>query len=139
MGPVVVGPATLTFHAQVLAGTLWIGGLVYTYLGIISRITGDRTGQTAEQLQAFFDYTRTVCTIFAVIAIGCGLDLWFVETYVSHGLRILPEDVVVTHLSTFGLFLIIAGFMTFAFTLVVHAVAERLRESYKARRGVAAR
>jgi hypothetical protein len=126
LGPVSIGPLQLTFYTQALAGALWISGLAYAYLGIIAKMANDLSGETVRRWRFLLDYTRTVFLSFGLVFIGLVLDLWFVAVYVSHGLRVLPDDTLASHLSTTGLFLIVVGFMTFSFTLVVHAVGSRL-------------
>jgi hypothetical protein len=62
----------------------------------------------------------------ALFVAGLTLTVPLVVTYLRSGLR-LPAIATANRLSVTGLFLLIAAFLTFSNTLVVHASAMRAR------------
>jgi hypothetical protein len=84
----------------------------------------DYTGDARRRWLGLFPYTRTVllsAAMFLVGAIPVGL---LVTEFISTGLR-LPPVGSVHHAAVTGLLLMMAGFMTFAFTLLLHSAAMR--------------
>jgi hypothetical protein len=121
-GPVTVGPVTFSLHWMLLGLTLGTLGLQSAYLGILAQVFFDYSGDRTKLWFARFPYTRTV--LIAAAAFGTGLTLTgslFVY-YVRHGLR-LTADLGINYLAVTGLFLMIVGFVTFTFTLLLHSTA----------------
>jgi hypothetical protein len=121
-GPVTVGPVTFSLHWMLLGLTLGTLGLQSAYLGILAQVFFDYSGDRTKLWFARFPYTRTV--LIAAAAFGTGLTLTgslFVY-YVRHGLR-LAADLGINYLAVTGLFLMIVGFVTFTFTLLLHSTA----------------
>jgi hypothetical protein len=122
-GPVTLGPITFSLHWMLLGLTLATVGLQCTYLGILAQVFFDYSGETTKRWFALFPYTRTVLIAAATFAAGLTLTGWLVEYYVTHGLRLDDPNANVSYLGVTGLFLTIAGFVTFTFTLLLHATA----------------
>jgi glycosyltransferase involved in cell wall biosynthesis len=121
-GPVTLGPVTFSLHWMLLGLTLATLGLQCAYLGILAQIFFDYSGETTKRWFARFPYTRTVLTAAGIFAAGLGLTGWLLVYYLTHGLR-LDERANVNYLGVTGLFLTIAGFVTFTFVLLLHSTA----------------
>jgi hypothetical protein len=121
-GPLTLGPVTFSLHWMLLGLTLATLGLQCTYLGILAQIFFDYSGETTKRWFSRFPYTPTVLTAAGIFASGLVLTGWLLVYYLAHGLR-LDADAKVNHLGVTGLFLMIAGFVTFTFTLLLHSTA----------------
>jgi glycosyltransferase involved in cell wall biosynthesis len=123
-GPIAVGRVVFSLHWMLLGLTLATLGLQCTYLGILAQVFFDYSGATTKRWFDRFPYTRTVFTAAGVFAAGLVLTGWLLVHYVTHGLRLDdPSAVSVNHLGVTGLFFLIAGFVTFTFTLLLHSTA----------------
>jgi glycosyltransferase involved in cell wall biosynthesis len=121
-GPLTLGPITFSLHWMLLGLTLATLGLQCSYLGILAQIFFDYSGETTKRWFARFPYTRTVLIAAGVFAAGLGLTGWLLVYYLTHGLR-LDDGANVNYLGVTGLFLTIAGFVTFTFVLLLHSTA----------------
>jgi glycosyltransferase involved in cell wall biosynthesis len=122
-GPITLGPITFSLHWMLLGLTLATLGLQCVYLGILAQIFFDYSGETTKRWFARFPYTRTVLTAGGVFSAGLALTGWLLVYYVTHGLRLDDAAAHVNYLGVTGLFLTIAGFVTFTFTLLLHSTA----------------
>ncbi len=121
-GPLTLGPVTFSLHWMLLGLTLATLGLQCAYLGILAQIFFDYSGETTKRWFARFPYTPTVLTAFGIFVAGLGLTGWLLVYYLTHGLR-LDDGANVNYLGVTGLFLTIAGFVTFTFALLLHSTA----------------
>ena len=121
-GPVTFGPITFSLYWMLFGLTLATLGLQCLYLGILAQVFFDYSGDVTKRWFARFPYTRTVGAAAAVFACGLGLAGSLVVYYVRHQLRLVPEATV-NYLGVTGLFLMIAGFLTFTFTLLLNATS----------------
>jgi hypothetical protein len=122
LGPIEMGPVVFSLHWMLFGLTLATLGLQSTYMGILAQIFFDYSGDISKRWLARFPYTRTVGVSAALFAIGVGLGASLIASYLRHGLR-LPVGSPVNHMGVTGVFLMIAGFTTFTFTLLLHATA----------------
>jgi hypothetical protein len=126
LGEVRVGRVTLSLHWMLLGVSLAVLGLQCVYMGILSQVFFDYSGQTTSRWFRLFSYTRTVVLSAALFLVGLGMTGLLISTYVAHGLALVASSTI-NHLSVTGLFFMIAGFMTFTFTLILHATASAVR------------
>lgn len=124
-GPVRLGSVSLTLHTHFLAGTLLLLGVTATYMGIIARCINDFIGAETERWISRFSYNRTAGISILTALLGFALDFWFLVVYVRQGYVLSPSDVRMSHVAVTGLLLILVGFLTFTFTLVLHALRRR--------------
>lgn len=124
-GPITVGPVEFSLYWLLIGVTLAIVGMESFFLGCLARVVYDQTGISTKRLTERFRYTRT--TIASMAGFGLGMILvgalawrWFTNDFALPGP--LSE---INYLAIFGLFLMIAAFTTFTFTLVLHALADR--------------
>jgi glycosyltransferase involved in cell wall biosynthesis len=121
-GPVTIGPITFSLHWMLLGLTLATLGLQCVYLGILAQTFFDYSGKTTARWFTRFPYTRTVALSAASFATGLACTGSMVVSYVRHDLH-LADDAFVNYLGVTGLFLMIAGFVTFTFVLLLHSTA----------------
>jgi glycosyltransferase involved in cell wall biosynthesis len=126
-GPITLGPVTLSLHWMLLGMSLALLGLQCIYMGILSQVFFDYTGEVTAKWYRRFSYTRAVVASGVVFAIGFLCAALLVGLYFRTGLR-LPEDHAANHLGFTGLMLMIAGFMSFTFTLILHATGVAVRK-----------
>jgi glycosyltransferase involved in cell wall biosynthesis len=122
LGPIALGPIVFQLHWMLLGLTLATLGLQSIYLGILVQVFFDYSGDATRRWFARFPYTRTVLGSAAAFTMGLALNVWLGIEYLVHGFR-LRTDLALNHLAVTGLFLMIAGFVTFAFVLLLHSTA----------------
>jgi glycosyltransferase involved in cell wall biosynthesis len=122
LGPLTIGPIDFQLHWMLLGLTLATLGLQSVYMGIIVQVFFDYSGAATRLWFARFPYTRTVFISAAAFAVGLGLNLWMGVYYLGNQFR-LTNGLALNHLAVTGLFLMIAGFVTFSFLLLLHSTA----------------
>ena len=126
LGPITLGPVTLSLHWMLLGMSVALLGLQCVYMGILSQVFFDYSGEVTAKWFRRFSYTRAVVLSGLVFSVGFACALALTRPYLQLGLR-LPEDHPANHLAFTGLMLMIAGFMSFTFTLILHATAFAVR------------
>jgi hypothetical protein len=122
VGPTTIGPITLSLHWQMLGMALFALGLQSFYLGCLAQTLYASGDADRRRWLKVFPYTPTVFVSAGVFLLGISLAVPLLLLYVRHGLA-LERVQWQNHLAVLGLMGIIAGFVTFTFTLIVHAVA----------------
>ena len=105
-----------------MARWLAILGLQGVLLGLPGQDLLRLHGPTHGPDLPWFRYTRASFVAFVVFVVGVGLLMPLVVRYFQNDLS-LPELSTTNHLAVTGLFLIVAGFSLFVFTLLIHAAA----------------
>jgi len=126
LGTLTLGPLTFDMHWMLLGLSLSILGLQCVYMGILSQIFFDWEGAITAKWFRRFPYTRTVTIAAALFAAGLVCGGLLVHDYVKNGYQLLAGSAV-NYLGTTGLLLAILGFLTFTFTLILHATAVAVR------------
>jgi len=126
LGPITLGPVTLSLHWMLLGMSLALLGLQSFYMGILAKVFFDYTGEVTAKWFRRFSYTRAVTLSGLVFTTGLVCTLLLTRLYFSLDYR-LPEDHPMNHLGFTGLMLMIAGFMSFTFTLILHSTAVAVR------------
>ena len=121
-GPVTIGPIVFSLYWMLLGVTLATLGLQCIYLGVIAQVFFDYTGDRTRVWYSRFAYTRSVGIAAVLFLAGLILTTSLIFSYVHHGFR-LEDGHAINHLGITGLFLLIAGFTTFTFTLILHSTA----------------
>ncbi len=121
-GPLTLGPITFSLHWMLLGLTLATLGLQCIFLGVLAHVFFDYSGVRTKRWFEIFPYTRTVAVSAGLFSVGVGLGGWLVASYLRNGFLLAP-GMPVNHLAVTGLLLMIAGFMTFTFTLLLHSTA----------------
>ncbi len=125
-GTLTLGPVTFDLHWMLLGLSLSILGLQCVYMGILSQIFFDWSGDTTAKWFRRFRYTRTVAISGVLFASGLGCSALLTWTYIRNGFHLLAGSAV-NSLGATGLLLMILGFMTFTFTLLLHSTAVAVR------------
>jgi glycosyltransferase involved in cell wall biosynthesis len=123
-GPVTVGPITFSLHWMLLGMSFALLGLQCMFMGILAKVFFDYSGDVKAKWFRRFSYTRAVAVSAALFLLGLVFTTLLTVTYVSHQFS-LPEST--NNLGFTGLLLMIAGFMTFTFTLILHSTAVAVR------------
>jgi glycosyltransferase involved in cell wall biosynthesis len=122
LGPLTVGPIVFSFHWMLFGVTLATLGLQCIYMGILAQIFFDYSGDITKKWFVRFPYTRTVGIAAGLFLVGLLLGGALIAFYVRHAFA-LSIDTPLNYLGVTGLLLMIAGFTTFTFTLLLHSTA----------------
>jgi glycosyltransferase involved in cell wall biosynthesis len=125
-GPITIGPIQFSLHWMLLGMTIALLGLQCVYMGILAKLFFDYTGEVTAKWFRRFSYTRAVVLSGIVFSVGFVCEVLLIREYVQLGLR-LPVGLPASHMAFAGLMLMIAGFMSFTFTLILHATAFAVR------------
>jgi glycosyltransferase involved in cell wall biosynthesis len=126
LGTVTVGQITFSLHWMQLGVSFFVVGLQAVYMGILAQVSFDYTGEATARWFRRFPYTRTVAISTMLFVIGAALAGLLALDYVHHNFRLM-EDSPVNHMGVTGLVLMMAAFMTFTFTLLLHSTAVAAR------------
>jgi hypothetical protein len=114
-GPITIGPIGFSLYWMLLGVTCSTLGYSCIQIGVLARIMhGLRPGSLAPMLR-FLTYNRGMFISIASVMLGIILLGTLVYQYLTHGLRLEG----VSHPAIFGLLLVILGFQSFCFTLLV--------------------
>jgi hypothetical protein len=125
-GPLDVGPMQISLNWMLLGLTLFVLGLQSFYLGCVAQTLYAHTADDRQRWLRFFPYTPTVITSAVVFFTGAAMAVPLVQTYLRHGM-LLAGIGWQNHLAVVGLMMVIGAFVTFTFTLILHAVALNAR------------
>jgi glycosyltransferase involved in cell wall biosynthesis len=123
LGDVTLGEITLSVFSMLVGVTLVTIGLQSIYFGCLAHVFLDYGGRKRERWRRIFGYTKSVISSGVVFAIGLALVLALVIRFASHDFTMPAASSAIVHLGILGLMLMIVGFSTFCFTLLLHATA----------------
>jgi len=123
-GPISLGPVTFSMYWMLMGVTLAILGLQSFYLGCLAQVLNDLTGEARGRWTNLFRYTRSMGMSAGALLFGMVAVAPLLRAYLHFGLSLPHEVPLASHLAISGLFFIIAGFMNFGFTLVIHAATK---------------
>ena len=126
-GPVKIGPVTLSLYWTLFGMTLAIVGLQSFFLGCIVQVMYNYSPKVTRRWVQFFSYTRAMVVSGLLALVGLALGIPLVKEYIQGGLLLPDVNGPANHMAAVGLLFVIAGFMTFSSTLVLHAAALRSR------------
>jgi glycosyltransferase involved in cell wall biosynthesis len=129
LGPIRVGAVHFSLYWMLLGVTLTVLGLQSFYVGCLAQVLHDYTGAARRRWLRLFPYTRTVAVSGIASAVGFMLGLALVVDYLRSGLALSPVDHI-PYLGVLGLALVMWGFMTFTFALLLHAAGLRAEAVY---------
>jgi hypothetical protein len=90
----------------------------------LSQVFFDYSGAVRAKWFRRFSYSRAVLLSAALFTVGFCLTALLTVTYFQHHFTLPPTT---NNLGFTGLLLMIAGFMTFTFTLILHSTAVAVR------------
>ena len=120
-GPITIGSIQFSLYWMLLGLSLTILGLQCLYMGILAQVLFDIDGKSTKRWLQLFSYNRSVVLSGALFLVGLVLGGLLVSHYVQEGFRLNDIHHPTNHLAVTGLLLMIGGFMTFTFTLLLHA------------------
>jgi glycosyltransferase involved in cell wall biosynthesis len=127
-GGITVGPVTFNLYWMLIGVTLSVLGLQSIYFGGLAHVFLDYSGEARRRWRHMFRYTPTVVTSGLLFALGFALAAAVLVHYLTHDFSLPDPSSVIDHLGIVGLLLMIIGFSTFCFTLVLHATEVRYGE-----------
>ena len=120
-GTVTMGALTLSLFWQLLGMTFVAVGLIGIFSAVISRILFDYTGEESRKWTKRLRYTRMVFLSALAVVTGMGAASPLLRHYLANNYALPSVDSRTSHMAITGLTLVIAGSITFIFTLLVHA------------------
>jgi glycosyltransferase involved in cell wall biosynthesis len=123
-GPVMVGYLGLNLHWMLLGLTLATVGYSAVQLGLLARVYHNFDPHFTNRLTKVLTYNRGIISGAAMTFIGATLDIALVIRWLQGGFR-LSE---ISYQGVLGLFLIITGFQTLAFTLMLEMISNRQQD-----------
>jgi hypothetical protein len=125
-GPITIGSVTFSIYWMLVGITVTLVGLQSFYLGCLAHVIYDPTGRGTSQWLDRFRYTRTTLISMAMFLVGLVLAGRLAWQWVTDDFTLSGHLSSVNYLAIFGMLLMISAFMTFTFTLVLHALTARL-------------
>jgi hypothetical protein len=92
-------------------------------LGSLAQIFFDFTGRRTDTVLRRFAYTRTTLLGFLLFVLGVAAEVQLVYSWIRNDFTLPEELSEANSLAATGLFLMIAGFSLFVFTLFFHAAS----------------
>jgi TRAP-type C4-dicarboxylate transport system permease small subunit len=108
--------------------TLAVVGLQSFFLGCIVQVIYNYSAKTTQKWLGLFSYTRAMIVSALLTVAGLVLVIPLTTHYVSSGLFLPESPGMENHMAVTGLLLLIAAFMTFSSTLILHAAALHTRQ-----------
>jgi glycosyltransferase involved in cell wall biosynthesis len=124
-GDITIGSITFSLYTMMLGVALAAVGLQSFFFGCLAHVFLDYTGRHRERWRRLFTYTPTVFASAGVFALGALLVIALVVTFFANDTTMPAADTAIVHLAVTGLLLMIIGFGTFCFTLLLHATDVR--------------
>lgn len=121
LGPIKVGPVTLSLYWKLFGMILSVIGLQFTYMGILARVFYDYWGDETRRWLRHFRYNRAFVWSGAAFFLGLGMVAPLVGDYVGNQLSLEATPLPSYYWAITGLFCMIGAFMTFSFCLLLHA------------------
>ncbi len=128
-GPVAIGPVTLSLNWMLVGVTLATLGVQCVYSGVVAQVLYDPSDGVLERWLKRLRYTPAVASSAIAFCLGVAMGMPLVFKYAQGGLRLAGPDWR-THLAVGGLLVAILSFMTFTFTLVLHALGVSRRRVF---------
>lgn len=120
-GAVTVGPITFNLYFMLVGLTLTVVGLQSIYAGCLAHVFLDYSGRAVLRWRNIFQYNRAIGASAAVFMLGFVLVLILIFHYFTHQFTLPDPSAAINHLAIIGMMLMIMGFSTFCFTLLLHA------------------
>jgi hypothetical protein len=125
LGAVTVGPLTFSLYWMLLGVSLSFVGLQSFYAACLAQVLCDYSGAARRRWARAFPYTRTILGSAGLFATGLVAVAPLVLRYVSHGFALPSAELWYDHLAVTGMLLMMVGFSTFIFVLLLQATGVR--------------
>ncbi len=117
-GPLQLGPIGLSLHSMLLGVALSAIGFIAFGLGLLARVYHNFDPPYSEKVLRTWSYNRGMALAAFLVATGVIVDSRLVLDWLQGGLRLRGYSFS----GVLGLWCVILGFETFAFTLILHMV-----------------
>jgi glycosyltransferase involved in cell wall biosynthesis len=124
-GPRSIGGIGFNLHWMLLGVTCATLGYSCIQIGVTARIIHRLRPGLAEKVQKFLSYDRGMLLAGAMLGVGLLLVSTLAWHYVAHGMRLAT----ISYPAILGLLLVILGFQTFCFTLLLEMTRRVVRTS----------
>jgi hypothetical protein len=125
-GPFLIGNIGFGLYWMLFGVTATTLGYSSIQIGILARVMHGLRPQSVARAQRFVTYDRGMLVAAGSVVVGVILLGTLVFRYFSHGLRLQA----ISHPAILGLLLIILGFQTFCFTLLME-MAQRISARFR--------
>ncbi len=122
-GDITVGQITFSLLTMLVGVALTVIGLQSIYFGCLAHVFLDYGGRLRERWRRVFTYTKMMVISGTLFAVGFVLDLILLITFIHRDFTLPDPSATMPHLGVLGLMLMIVGFSTFCFTLLLHATS----------------
>jgi hypothetical protein len=120
-GPLHFGPISLSLNTQLLAMTMATLGMSMLFFGGIASVMFDYSGTLGPRIERWLPFNGTFAGGALIAIVGIVATLPLVRSFVANN-YILPDAGRETHWAVTGLWLFVAAFQTFIFSLMVRAL-----------------
>jgi len=120
-GPIDVGKFSLSLNWSLLGLAASTIGYTLVWLGVLARVHNDLDPEYTDRKLRRWTFDRGASAAFLLAAAGVVLNAILVATWISQGFALDQ----IYHPVVFGLLLVVLGFQTFAFTLLLTIVAPK--------------
>lgn len=120
-GPIEIGGLGLDLHWMLLGLAVSLLGYSALQLGVLARVHYNFEPVFRERLLRIVTIGRGALVATGLVLIGLVLDLILLADWVSNGFRLTD----LSYSGVFGLLLIVLGFQTFTFTLLLQMIGRR--------------
>jgi hypothetical protein len=124
-GPLSVGRFSISLNTMLLAMAVATLGLSMLFSGGIASALYDASGARRLRIERVFPYNATLLFCLIAAATGITAALPLVRSFVHHN-YLLPELGIETHWAVMGLWLVMAAFQIFIFSLMIRALGVAL-------------
>jgi len=124
LGPITLGPITFSLYWMLLGVSLALLGLQCVFMGILAKVFFDYSGDVKAKWFRRFSYTRAVASSGVLFTVGLGFAVSLTVDYYRNHFSLAATT---NNLGITGLLLMIMGFMSFTFTLILHSTAVAVR------------
>jgi len=125
-GPVMIGNIGFSLYWMLFGVTCTTLGYSSIQIGILARVMHRLRPGFVQRMQKLVTYNRGMVIAIISVAVGVMLLGTLVYRYLNHGLRLEA----ISHPAILGLLLIILGFQTFCFTLLME-MAQRVASTFR--------
>ena len=125
-GPVMIGNIGFSLYWMLFGVTCTTLGYSSIQIGILARVMHRLRPGFVRRMQKLVTYNRGMVIAIISVAVGVMLLGTLVYRYLNHGLRLEA----ISHPAILGLLLIILGFQTFCFTLLME-MAQRVASTFR--------
>ena len=122
-GDITIGQITFSLLTMLVGVALTVIGLQSIYFGCLAHVFLDYGGRLRERWRRTFTYTKMMLISGVLFAVGLVLDTVLLVTFISRDYTLPDPSTAIPHLGVLGLMLMIVGFSTFCFTLLLHATS----------------